>query len=83
MSDTNSNRKPRRFITGHDTNGRSVVQVIDEGSWRKIDNDVVRYNELWATSTFPIDINNDDSLKKEKTALSLSPAQWYRAENGR
>jgi quercetin dioxygenase-like cupin family protein len=72
MADTNTNRKLKRFITGHDANGKGVVELIDDGSWRKIDNDIVRYNELWSTSTFPIDINNDDPRIREKTVLSLS-----------
>jgi hypothetical protein len=72
MADTNTNRKPKRFITGHNADGKGIVQVIDEGSWRKIDNDIVRYNEMWSTSSFPIDIKDDDNLKKEKTVMSLS-----------
>ena len=72
MANTNTNRNPRRFITGHDLDGKAIVHAVDEGSWRKIDNDIVRYNELWSTSTFPIDINNDDYLRREKTVMSLS-----------
>jgi quercetin dioxygenase-like cupin family protein len=73
MADTNTHRKPVRFITGHDSNGKGVVEVVDEGLWTKIDNDMMRYNVMWTTSTFPIDIKNDDaSLQKEKTVLSLS-----------
>ena len=72
MADTNTNRKPKRFVTGHDSDGKGVVQVVDEGLWTKINNDIVRYNVMWTTSTFPIDIKHDDSLEKEKTVLSLS-----------
>lgn len=69
----NTLRKSRRFITGHDETGRATVDLIDEGKWRKVDNDIVRYNELWLTSTFPIDISNDNiGLPVEKTVLSLS-----------
>lgn len=72
MTDTNTNRKPQRFITGHDAHGKGVVQVADEGEWEKINNDIVRFNVMWTTETFPIDLKNDDSLQKEKTVLSLS-----------
>ena len=73
MADTNTNRKPKRFITGHDSDGKGVIQVVDEGLWKKIDNDIVRYNVMWTTNTFPIDLKHDkDSLQKEKTVLSLS-----------
>ena len=72
MADTNTNSKPRRFVTGHDSHGKAVVQVVDEGLWKKIDNDIVRYNAMWTTNTFPIDLKHDDSLQKENTVLSLS-----------
>lgn len=72
MADTNTNRQPKRYITGHNAEGKGIIEACDEGHWRKIDNDIVRYNEFWTTSTFPIDINNDDALNKEKEILSLS-----------
>jgi quercetin dioxygenase-like cupin family protein len=73
MADTNTNRTPKRFITGHDGDGKGVIHVVDEGDWKKIDNDIVRFNVLWTTKTFPIDIKNDeDGLHKENTVLSLS-----------
>jgi quercetin dioxygenase-like cupin family protein len=72
MTDTNTHRKPKRFITSHNSDGKAIVEVVDEGSWRKIDNDIVRYNEMWTTNTFPIDLKHDNALQKEKTILSLS-----------
>ncbi|KEF52226.1 uncharacterized protein A1O9_11853 [Exophiala aquamarina CBS 119918] len=72
MPDTNTNRIPKRVITGHDSEGKGIIHHVDEGVWAKIDNDIVRYNAMWTTSTFPIDIKNDDALEKEKTVLSLS-----------
>ena len=44
MADTNTHRAPQRFITGHDSEGKSIVQVVDEGHWRKIDNDIVSHS---------------------------------------
>ncbi len=62
-----------RYVTGHDAEGKAVVQLADEGHWRKIDNDIVRYNEFWLTSTFPIDVKNDEvGMPQQKTVLSLS-----------
>lgn len=72
MADTNTNRKLKRFVTGHDSQGKGIVETVDDGAWRKIDNDIVRYNELWSTSTFPIDINNEEGLNREKIVMSLS-----------
>ena len=72
MAPANNTRPLKRFVTGHDSNGKGIIQAIDDGAWRKIDNDVVRYNEVWSTSTFPIDLKNDDLLQKERNVLSLS-----------
>lgn len=72
MTDTNTNRTPKRIITGHNSEGKGVIHLVDEGAWTKIDNDIVRYNAMWTTNTFPIDIKNDDNLQKERTVLSLS-----------
>lgn len=72
MATENTNRAPKRVITGHNAEGKGVIHHVDEGVWAKIDNDIVRYNAMWTTNTFPIDINNDDNLVKEKTVLSLS-----------
>ena len=68
----NTQRKPKRYITGHDETGKAIFQQIDEGRWDKIDNDACRYNVLWSTSTFPHDIANDDPREREKEVLSLS-----------
>ena len=72
MADSETNREPQRFITGHNSDGKGIIEVVDGGSWQKISDDIVRYNVMWTTSTFPIYIENDDSLKKENTLLSLS-----------
>lgn len=73
MTEANTNRIPKRFITGHNAQGEAIVELIDEGKWRKVDNDVVRYNEMWLSSTFPVDIKNDNiGMPVEKTVLSLS-----------
>jgi quercetin dioxygenase-like cupin family protein len=74
MATPNTQRQPKRYVTGHNQSGRAVVSTVDDGHWRSIDNDIVRYNELWNTSTFPIDIRHDDALTKTKTVLSLSLA---------
>ena len=72
MPDSNANGKPKRFITGHDADGKGIIQLADEGSWQKIDNDIVRYNVMWTTNTFPVNINEDCDIKTENTVVSLS-----------
>lgn len=68
----NTQRRTKRFITGHNEEGKAIIEQIDEGWLRNIDNGVAQYNELWQTSTFPVDINHDDCRAKEKTVMSLS-----------
>lgn len=74
MAAPNTQRVLKRYITGHDASGKAIISSADDGHWRSIDNDLVRYNELWNTSTFPIDIQHDDALTSTKTVLSLSLA---------
>lgn len=72
MAEQNTNRQFKRYITGHDSNGKAIVQQVDDGYWREIQGGLASYNEIWQTSTFPVDIKNDDCSKNEKTVLSLS-----------
>ncbi|KIW11753.1 hypothetical protein PV08_09025 [Exophiala spinifera] len=72
MAQENTYRVPKRIITGHDARGKAIVEKIDESEWLKIADDTFRYNVMWSTSTFPIDIKHDNCLENEKTVMSLS-----------
>ena len=72
MSIANTYRGPKRIITGHNVQGQAVIAKMDESEWLKISNDTFRYNVMWSTSTFPIDIKHDNCLENEKTVRSLS-----------
>lgn len=74
MATPNTQRRFKRYVTGHNSAGKAIVSASDDGHWRSIDNDVARYNELWNTSSFPININKDDPLVNTKEILSLSLA---------
>ncbi|KIW11571.1 hypothetical protein PV08_10872 [Exophiala spinifera] len=71
-ADLDTQRQPPRSITGHNGERKAIIQAVVEGNWRKIDNDIVRYNEMWAISKFPADIKNDGSLQKTRTIMSVS-----------
>jgi quercetin dioxygenase-like cupin family protein len=64
----------RRIITGHDANGKGIIQVVDEGNWQSIAGGTSAYNVMWATRTSPVDIANDETLEREITTGSLSMA---------
>lgn len=64
----------RRIITGHDAEGKGIIQVVDDGSWQSIAGGTSRYNVMWATKTSPVDIANDETLEREITTGSLSMA---------
>jgi quercetin dioxygenase-like cupin family protein len=62
----------KRIITGHDTEGKGVVQIVDEGYWEHVMTANANYNVLWATKTSPVDIARDETLEEETKAGSLS-----------
>lgn len=64
----------RRIITGHDAEGKGIIQVVDDGNWQSIAGGTSKYNVMWATKTSPVDIANDETLEKEITTGSLSMA---------
>lgn len=61
---------PRRFVTGHDAQGKAIIEVVDEGQWTSIPGANAKYNVFWATRTFPVDIGSQDaavgSLSKQQ-----------------
>lgn len=63
---------PKRVVTGHDAEGRGVVQVVDEGHWESIAGANAKYNVFWATKTSPVDIARDETLQKDIRTGSLS-----------
>jgi quercetin dioxygenase-like cupin family protein len=63
---------PKRIITGHNTDGKAIVQLVDEGYWESIAGGASKYNVFWATKTSPVDIAHDETLEKEITTGSLT-----------
>lgn len=62
----------RRIITGHDEEGRGIIQQVDDGKWQSVASGMSQYNVMWATRTNPIDIANDETLETEITTGSLT-----------
>lgn len=63
---------PKRIVTGHDANGKAIVQLVDEGHWESIAGGTSKYNVFWATRTSPVDITHDETLQQEITTGSLT-----------
>lgn len=64
----------RRIITGHNAEGKGIIQVVDEGHWQSIAGGSSKYNVMWTTKTSPVDIAHDEALEKEIITGSLSMA---------
>ncbi|KAG9240844.1 hypothetical protein BJ878DRAFT_429403 [Calycina marina] len=63
---------PKRIVTGHNEEGKAIVQVVDEGHWEKIAGGTSKFNVFWATNALPVDIAHDETLETEITTGSLS-----------
>src|ERR1700709_2472001 len=63
---------PKRIITGHNTDGKAIVQLVDEGHWESIAGGTSKYNVFWLTKTSPVNIAHDETLEKEITTGSLT-----------
>lgn len=64
--------KPKRIITGHNSEGQAIVQFVDEGHWTNVGDGSSKWNVFWATKTFPVDITHDESLETEIVTGSLT-----------
>jgi quercetin dioxygenase-like cupin family protein len=64
----------RRIITGHNAEGKAIIQVVDDGNWQDIASGTSKYNVMWATKTSPVDIAHDETLSPEITTGSLTMA---------
>ncbi len=60
-----SQREPRRIVTGHDANGRSVVAIDDRGP-----NRLGNLTELWRTVTTPASNAGDGDSTDRKSRLA-------------
>jgi quercetin dioxygenase-like cupin family protein len=67
-----SKSSPKRIVTGHNADGKAIVQLVDEGHWESIAGGTSKYNVFWATKTSPVDITHDETLQPEITTGSLT-----------
>ena len=63
---------PKRIVTGHNGDGKAIVQLVDEGHWESIAGGTSKYNVFWATNAVPVDIAHDETLESEIITGSLT-----------
>ncbi|KAL2818148.1 hypothetical protein BDW59DRAFT_152204 [Aspergillus cavernicola] len=58
-----------RYITGHDTAGKAIVQTENPAEWKAYENKSMAFTVGYTTSQFPADLNNDADLKKHEEVI--------------
>ncbi|KAL5336552.1 hypothetical protein BJX70DRAFT_372285 [Aspergillus crustosus] len=59
-----------RYITGHNTLGKAIVQTENSAEWSSFENKSMAFTVAYTTSEFPADLNNDADLKKHDKLVS-------------
>lgn len=60
------------YITGHDKSGQAIVQEERPAQWRTFDKDQVSLHEIYVTSEFPPNLNNDADLAESDKIMAPS-----------
>ncbi|KAI1354715.1 hypothetical protein F5Y01DRAFT_237744 [Xylaria sp. FL0043] len=50
------------FITGHNAEGKAILQSARPAAWKVYENGVMGFNQIY-TNTFPADLNGDQDLR--------------------
>jgi quercetin dioxygenase-like cupin family protein len=64
--------RPKRVVTGHNSKGKGIIEVVDQGKWTEVQEGKALWNVMWSTTTFPIDSAKDNALEREKEEKVLS-----------
>ncbi|KAL3452961.1 hypothetical protein BJX65DRAFT_158303 [Aspergillus insuetus] len=55
-----------RYVTGHDSAGKAIVQTENPADWSSFENNSMAFTVAYTTSEFPVDLNNDADIKKHE-----------------
>ncbi|KAL3497245.1 hypothetical protein BJX62DRAFT_192637 [Aspergillus germanicus] len=55
-----------RYVTGHDSTGKAIVQTENPADWSSFENNSMAFTVAYTTSEFPVDLNNDADIKKHE-----------------
>ncbi|ODM17633.1 hypothetical protein SI65_07308 [Aspergillus cristatus] len=61
--------KPTRFITGHNSDAKSIVHTEDAATWTNL-GDEMGFFVPYTTSQFPVDMNNERDIAQNKEVTS-------------
>ncbi|KAI0912377.1 hypothetical protein F4823DRAFT_211190 [Ustulina deusta] len=50
------------LITGHNADGKAILQSVRPATWKSFENGVLAFNQIY-TNAFPADLNGDDDLR--------------------
>ena len=62
---------PTTYITGHDiSTGKAIIHSTRPGTWKSYDSNLMGFNVVYTTSSFPASLNNDSDIISHDTLLS-------------
>lgn len=64
--------QPKRVVTGHNKQGKGIIEVVDQGKWTEVQDGKALWNVMWSTTTFPVNTARDNALEREKDEKVLS-----------
>lgn len=59
-----------RFVTGHDKDGKAIVQTDNDFQWKPFDQDNMGFSVVYTTSSMPADLNDDQDLQTHQDVMS-------------
>lgn len=62
--------QPHRFVTGHNAEGKAVIQTDNDFQWKPYDNQNMAFSVVYTTSSMPADLNNDSDLTAHQDLMS-------------
>ncbi|KAL4946034.1 hypothetical protein BDV06DRAFT_235596 [Aspergillus oleicola] len=63
-------RPVTRYITGHNSSGKAIVQTENPAQWSSFENASMAFTVAYTTSSFPCDLNADADLKTHENLSS-------------
>ncbi|KAL4800298.1 hypothetical protein BDV19DRAFT_353818 [Aspergillus venezuelensis] len=63
-------RPVTRLITGHNSDGKAIVQKASPAQWSSFENASMAFTVAYTTSSFPPDLNSDTDLSTHENLLS-------------
>ncbi len=58
------------YITGHNDQGRAIVESSNPGHWTPLLGDSLAFNVIYTTSGFPVSLNDNKDIKTHEEVIS-------------